>query len=350
MTKLNNKNVKKIVHLVPYDGVGGVETAARSMINFQNEKIEFKVDFIFKGDTKAVKRRETFNPLPILSAVKRVAFGGVDVVITSLWRSAIVGILAKILRPRLELVVFIHSAKDFHWLDFIFTRLAISFAYQVWADSEASLCERFPNLAQGRTRVISFVTRRFEAMPKRDVSPDFIFWGRIDVYKGLDRSLRIFAEIVKEQPNARFWIIGPDRGVLQCTQQLCKSLELCDHVRFLGEATLTEIANQALQATFYLQTSQIEGMAMSVVEAMQMGLVPIVTPVGEIPYYCSQGFNALIIKSDMQAVEDVRNLLNNNEKYQSIRLNAIATWKEKPLYADSVMLACEDIFESEMKN
>ena len=72
-----------------------------------------------------------------------------------------------------------------------------------------------------------------------------------------------------------------------------------------------------------------------------MGLVPIVTPVGEIPSYCSHGINALIIKANRQVVEDVNDLLNNNEKYQTIRNKAIATWKERPLYAQSILQACE---------
>ena len=38
-------------------------------------------------------------------------------------------------------------------------------------------------------------------------------------------------------------------------------------------------------ASFYLQTSKFEGFAMSVVESMMMGLVPVVTPVGEIGRY-----------------------------------------------------------------
>jgi glycosyltransferase involved in cell wall biosynthesis len=283
----------------------------------------------------------------VFTAVKRIVAGHVDVLIVSLWRAAIVGVLARCLRPRLKLVVFIHNTVDAHWLDFIFTRLAMRLADEVWADSQASLRERFPNLVQAKCRIISFVTRRFEAMPARELSPDFIFWGRIHPVKGLDRALRIFAEVLKQQPAARFWIIGPDGGVLQATQEQCKSLGLMDKVFFLGAATLDEIADHALKATFYLQTSQFEGMAMSVVEAMQMGLVPVVTPVGEISSYCSHGVNALIVKSDRQAVEDVRDLLSSNENYQSMRLNAIATWKDRPLYVESVLQACEALLKGD---
>jgi glycosyltransferase involved in cell wall biosynthesis len=342
---------KKIVHLVPCDGIGGVETAVRSIGKVKRDGIDFEVDFIFKmvSTAHARHRRTTFNPLVLLSTARRVTVGKVDVLIVSLWWAAIVGILAKCLMPRLKLVVFIHDTVDAHWLDFLFTRLAMRLAHEVWADSQASLRERFPYLAPGKCRVISFVTRRFEALPAREVSPDFIFWGRIHAKKGLDRALRIFAVVLRENPAARFWIIGPDDGVLLSTQEQCKSLGLTDKIFFLGAAPLDEIAHHARKATFYLQTSKFEGMAMSVVEAMQMGLVPLVTPVGEIPSYCSHGVNALIIKTDLQAAENVGDLLSRNEEYQSMRLNAIATWKDAPLYAESVLHACEELLADNKK-
>lgn len=340
------KNIKKIIHLAPRDGIGGVETAVRSMKKLKHDGINFKVNYIVKvvASARPWQRWAAFiSPLPLLLAARKVTSGHTDLLIVSLWRSAIVGIFAKCLRPKLKLVVFIHNATDVHWLDFIVTRLAMSLALEVWSDSKASLRERFPHLAPERCRVISFVTRHFESLPARKVSPDFIFWGRIHTQKGLDHALRIFAEVLKEQPGARFWIIGPDQGVLRTTQQLSKSLGLTDNVFFLGGATLAEIADHALKASFYLQTSLYEGMAMSVVEAMQMGLVPIVTPVGEIPSYCSHSVNALIVNSDRQVVDNIRDLLSSNEEYQSLRYNAIATWKAAPLYSESVLQACEEI-------
>jgi glycosyltransferase involved in cell wall biosynthesis len=90
----------------------------------------------------------------------------------------------------------------------------------------------------------------------------------------------------------------------------------------------------------YLQTSNFEGMAMSVVEVMQMGLVPVVTFVGEIAAYCRNGCNAVIVESERQTVADLIRLLDSNELYQALRSAAIATWDDKPLYRDSMLDAC----------
>ena len=338
-----------VVHMVPYDGIGGVETAARSMRNLKHDFIDFKVNFIFKKVAHARQRWGSFNPFSLLSAIRKVNKDRPDVLIVSLWRCAIVGVFAKLLRPDLKLVVFIHCQNDAHWLDFIFTRFAISLAQEVWADSRASQRERFPHVRPEKCRIISFVTRNFDVLPVKAARPDFIFWGRVAHQKGLARALRIFSGIREQQPSARFWIIGPDGGLLNATKQLCETLGVTAAVVFLGAATLDEIATHAKKASFYLQTSLFEGMAMSVVEAMQMGLVPIVTAVGEIGSYCQSGENSVVIDTDELVIESVLTLLACDAQYKEMRSKAIATWKDVPRYADSVLQACEALLAANQK-
>ena len=333
----------KVMHIIPYDGIGGVESAARTMGCGRQGNFEFVMDFIFTNVITLKSALTTFNPLPIFAAAWRASRNDVDLIIVSLWRSAIVGLIAKLLRPKLKLVVFLHLPSDVHLLDFIFTRLSVRLATEVWADSKTTMARRVPGIRAEKCRVISFVTRRFETVQVRPVSPSFIFWGRITRQKGLDRAIHIFSAVHKQFPDGRFWVVGPDGGDMHFMQQLCISLGLKEVVVFLGAMTLDEISCYARQASFYLQTSIYEGMAMSVVESMQLGLVPVVTPVGEIGSYCRCGENSVFVKSDAKAVEDILNLLNTNVSYQMMRTNAIATWKDQPLYRDSVLKACEDL-------
>lgn len=333
--------ISKVIHIIPFNGIGGVEVAANSMGSIRQGDVEFSKDFIFKDITNGIGRGAMFNPLPIFSAAWRASRSDVDLVIVSLWRSAIAGLLAKLLRPQIKLVTFLHSSTDVHFLDFVVTRLSVCLATEVWADSRATLLGRVPGIRSEKYRVISFVTQRFEVLPVRPVSPSFIFWGRISQEKGLDRAIRLFAEVRKSFPDARFLIVGPDGGALNATQQLCASLGLKDAVGFLGAATHEEIVRHVRHASFYLQMSEYEGMGMSVVESMQLGLVPVVTPVGEIGSYCQHGENAVIVGSDQKAVEATLHLLNNNDSYQTMRANAIATWEGRPLYRESILQACE---------
>ena len=84
---------------------------------------------------------------------------------------------------------------------------------------------------------------------------------------------------------------------------------------------------------------------MSVVEAMQLGLVPVVTPVGESARYCRDGYNAIVVRDDAEAVAAVLQLLDNVERFQTLRTNAMAIWRDKALYKDDVIQACHEVLK-----
>jgi glycosyltransferase involved in cell wall biosynthesis len=84
-------------------------------------------------------------------------------------------------------------------------------------------------------------------------------------------------------------------------------------------------------------------MSMSVIEAMQAGLVPIVTPVGEIARYCVDNFNAVLVQEDVRTCETIIELLNNPSRYAELSAQASLTWASKPIYRDDVLTACNEI-------
>ncbi|MDU9048402.1 MAG: glycosyltransferase family 4 protein [Candidatus Electrothrix sp. Rat3] len=334
--------MKKVIHLIPYDGIGGVETAARSMAHYDQSEINFQINYIFSLLCTSRNRIALFNPLPFLKATRQILIDQPDILIVSLWRSCIVGLLVKMGYPAVRLVLFLHLPKDVHFPDWILTRLTAKLAHQVWADSEATLACRISGLP-GTGKVISFVTHRLAAYKNKMVKPIFVFWGRIHSQKRLERSLTIFADIHTVYPKSHFIVIGPDGGELTRIREVAGSIGITNAVRFVGEKNFSEIKELAQNAFFYLQTSDLEGMAMSVLEAMQLGLVPVVTPVGEIASYCRHQENSLLITSDRQAVDDILGLLNNSRMYEQLRERAIATWTDKPLYSESVVQACLEI-------
>jgi len=334
----------RIVHLIPYDGLGGVEAAANSLGRFKDEILDFKIDYIFENVKGGKETIHTYNIFSIIYKARVYLGGEPDVLIVSLWRSCLVGFIVKLFRKNIKLILFLHCSEDKHWIDRIATRMAAFLADEIWADSKTTLTLRLPFLRATRCRVISFVTRRFEPRPQIEVEPSFIFWGRLTAQKGIDRAIRIFAAIREKLHCARFQIIGPDAGSLGDLKLLCDSLGLNDAITFSGAATHDEITVFARNASFYLQTSEYEGMAMSVVESMQMGLVPVVTAVGEISSYCRNGYNGIVVESDQQSVEAILQLLHSNERYQALRSAAIATWKDQMLYRDSILQACKDIY------
>jgi glycosyltransferase involved in cell wall biosynthesis len=214
---------------------------------------------------------------------------------------------------------------------------------EIWADSQATLDARVPHGLRNRTRVISFMVER-QALPAlREPSPRFVFWGRLHTQKGLSRALLVFALIRAERTDAEFLVIGPDGGQRGALEEQVVRLGLSGAVRFAGGMDRAAIFALAQEFSFYLQTSQVEGMAMSVIEAMQLGLVPVVTPVGEIGRYCRDGENAVLVSDDEAAVRRALVLIEDADAFKRMANAAAQTWQAKRLYREDVMKACRHL-------
>lgn len=83
---------------------------------------------------------------------------------------------------------------------------------------------------------------------------------------------------------------------------------------------------------------------MSVVQAMQFGLVPVVTPVGEIANYCSEE-SSIIINNDEKACEEVLKALREPRTYYLRSTAAQNYWNNKPLYREDVISGCYEIMD-----
>ncbi len=328
----------KAIHLVPYDAVGGVEVAARSIADAEYSGLKFSK--LYLVDKNAGESED--HPIAYFRALSRLQRMKPNLVIASLWRCCAVMLAHKLLSPRSRCVTFLHLSHDVHWLDYLLNRLAMWISDEIWADSISTLDARVPVFWRRKARVISFLVERSAVPLVRLPTPHFVFWGRLHKQKGLDRAVRFFGEVAKHRPDACFSVIGPDGGQLALLEQQIKN-EGIEGIRFLGSMDRPDIFQFANDCAFYLQTSCDEGMAMSVVEAMQAGLVPVVTPVGEIGTYCNDGDNAVLVNDDEYAVQSVLRLLNDPTRYQQMAKNASQTWQDKPLYRDDVLSSCQHL-------
>ncbi len=344
--------MKRIVHLIPYHEIGGVEIAARSLPTGPYGELEFERNYLVRVSGSTVEVGEHHgpmislnNPRAYLHALWRLYRDPPELLVASLWRCALVLICLKVLRPRTKMVIFLHAAHDVHLVDKLANRVAMSLSNAIWADSSVTLERRVPRCLRRKGRVVSFLLNQRSLPEQRNLAPEFVFWGRLNVQKGLDRALGLVAAMVRHQRDARFTIIGPDGGMEDRLRAQVAKWRLGDHVVFKGPMQYEEIPAAASRASFYLQTSLDEGMAMSVVEAMQIGLVPVVTPVGEIANYCKDEVSAIFVHEDDAAIEAVLALLSNPDRYRWMSCAAAKYWQERPLYRDDFLDAAEELIE-----
>ena len=338
---------KNIIHLIPVEAIGGVERAALTMRFISNDFLNFNVTTIFPSHKK-IKFFVLWNPYYYIKTIFRLLEAKPEILILSLWRSCIVGFVLKLVQPKMKVVLFLHFPENIHFLDRLFTNLISKISIQIWADSTETIKGRLELKLHNKSRVISFVTEKICVENNLiNLNPTFLFWGRIHEQKNLISSISLFFEIKAKIEDAKFVIIGPDGGDLERVKKKIIELNLIDSVNITGPLHFSEIKKLSLGASFYLQTSVLEGMALSVVEAMQLGLVPIITPVGEIKNYCVDGFNAIVIDNEKTAVNKVLDILNNLESFQNLRKNAINTWKNSIIYQDNILVNCRELLKED---
>ncbi len=104
-----------------------------------------------------------------------------------------------------------------------------------------------------------------------------LFVGRLAEVKDLPTMLRAFALAVAREPRLRLWIVG-DGGGRARLQGLAEELGLGERVRFWGQRLDTAAFFRAAGA--FVMSSLSEGLPMSLLQAMSIGLPAIVTDVG----------------------------------------------------------------------
>lgn len=350
------KPTNSVIHLIPTNVIGGVELAAASIASGQHGALHLEKYFL--ASNPAVDNLETEDcygpraslnsPKVYLAAVRRILVTKPDLVVASLWRSVVVLIICKLFRPSLKTVVFLHNTGTANLVDQIVNAIGIRLATQVWTDSNATFNARLRPKLQRKGRVVSFLLGRREVVDRPTIAPNFVFWGRLRKAKNVSRSVLLFRKIRDKYSEASFRIIGPDGGDEAKIANTIRTLELENAVTMMGPMDHAQITDIAKSASFYLQTSDHEGMSMSVVEAMQRGLIPVVTPVGEIANYCKDGVNAIFIKDDALAADAITALVNNPDKARAMAKAATNTWREAPLYREDflrlsrALLECQD--------
>jgi glycosyltransferase involved in cell wall biosynthesis len=151
----------------------------------------------------------------------------------------------------------------------------------------AGICEATCNNLRGapmahRNKIVrvyngasAIETVPFDDLGKRGFT--LVFVGRLAEVKNLQTLIRAVSIAVKQLPELEFWIVGdgPVRGELEA---LAAELGVAGHVRFWGQRLDTAKFFSAADAL--VMSSVSEGLPMSLLQAMSIGVPAIVTDVG----------------------------------------------------------------------
>lgn len=334
---------------------GGVETTIINSIDKLNKIFDYEVVSLEKSDKQNVDIKCISGACGYISTIKnllkKLLFGSkLDVVVFSLWKSSLIFLM---LYPifkikRIKTVVFIHSSFFAHTPDLIVTSIAVKLCDDVFCDSYSS--KRFiESKTKKKCNVVSFLSRK---LVKHELkNNDFVFIARLNKSKGIRTALEIFHYVNKKLPDVIFHIYGPDEGELTFISDFVKKNCLSHAVKYCGEIDNLRVPDILSCYRFYLQPSLKEGMGISVMEAMQVGLIPIVYPIGELEFYTSDMVNSVHLYN--YSIEDNANriikIIQDEDVKEMMSLNASAQFSHYEEYCISFSKLLHGVKNNENK-
>jgi glycosyltransferase involved in cell wall biosynthesis len=98
--------------------------------------------------------------------------------------------------------------------------------------------------------------------------------------KGIEEVIKAFSFIIKEQPNAKLWVIGKgEEAYIRQLKQMAEEYRVADHVIFWGAVQEEKKFTLMSRAHMLLHASVKEGWGLVVLEAAYSGTPSIVYPV-----------------------------------------------------------------------
>ena len=203
--------------------------------------------------------------------------------------------------------------------------------------------------------------KRFSHTPrdhfKKAIAPDgekvLIHTSNFRRLKRVDNVIRIYKEIAKEIPSKLLLVgDGPERHEIE---KLCRELDICDNVRFLGkQEAIEEILSVA---DLFIMPSESESFGLAALEAMACQVPVISSNVGGIPEVNIDGVTGFV--SNIGDIESMAanaiHILRDPMVMEQFRSNALEQAKKfdikniMPMYVDVYNRVLEEKLERQLK-
>lgn len=134
-------------------------------------------------------------------------------------------------------------------------------------------------------------------------------------------AIEVLKSVQQDFPEAVLCMVGPDKdGTLEVVKARVKEYELEHSVTFTGRLAKEEWIKLSGQYNVFINTTFIDNMPVSLVEAMALGLPVVSTNVGGIPYLVTSGVNGLLCKpgDTDEMVSMIKKLFEESLLYESL--------------------------------
>ena len=138
----------------------------------------------------------------------------------------------------------------------------------------------------------------------------------------------VLCDLLKGNPNAGLTMVGPDKdGSQKLCMDLADDLGIAKQITFTGLLPKKEWISLAEKSDIFINTTHVDNMPVSIIEAMALGFPIVSTDVGGIPFLLEDGQNALFVGDNdtVGMVEKINILLRDNHLSMRLSRNARIT-------------------------
>ena len=133
---------------------------------------------------------------------------------------------------------------------------------------------------------------------RKHLSPRLLWMRAFHQLYNPQQAVRVLARLIQDVPAATLVMAGQDKGTQEEMVQLAKSLGVDGAVRFPGFLDPQAKAREGDAADIFINTSSIDNMPVSIIEACAMGLPVVTTNVGGIPDLLEDGESGMLVPPD----------------------------------------------------
>jgi len=136
----------------------------------------------------------------------------------------------------------------------------------------------------------------FEYREREKIEPDIIVARNLEKLYNIPASIRAFKIVKEKYPEARLTVVGA--GSEEAALKESVSREKIPDVTFTGRVERSQIAELYKNNDIFLNSSDIDNMPVSFLEAYSSGLAVVSTNAGGIPYIFKNEETGLLVKKD----------------------------------------------------
>jgi len=282
-------NIKKIIHLIPCDEIGGVETGAKlAQEEFEND-ISYKIQYIYKSNDNIISRFINFIKTTH-SLFKEIKSSENYIILSSTWMPHVIAFILNILLKNMRWISFLHNTKYTNIIShLICTKLTRLADKQVFDSYSSARSYNYNPI--NHNRIINYFFKKYD-LQKFDIKNwsnrkyDFITVATNSKQKGYQDIEKFLTEISKVYPSRLRILIISDKLKNVVDFDLLKKQfnSICD-IDYKLNIPNDDVLKCMIESKIYFCLSNYEGFAATIVESLLSGCFVVTTNVGEQKYY-----------------------------------------------------------------